>query len=727
MTEGKPKAQQAVIRFGEFELDVPSQTLSLRGSPVKLQRQPFKVLKLLIQRAPDIVTRDEIRQHVWGDQVHVEPAQNINFCIRQIRAALGDTSEGRFIETLPKQGYRFVAPVDAVPASPGQEAANAGISERQPHEGAQLTEAARPRSVTRQWLIAGLAAYVLIVVIAGVGNRFSERNRLTRVALLSKITTYPGDEREPSLSPDGRHVAFSWGGDKGGNRDIYVVPVGGQQPIRLTTDPAEDVWPAWSPNGKQIAFVRRRTGTQADIMLVPARGGPERRLYQIQWSAMVNARMLAWSPDGRSLCFTSEVGASEHHSLFLLSIASGTVKGILPEENDGVGDSSPAFSPDAKWLAFTRFEYPFNSNLLLQRLSPDLMAEGRPIVVKDAGIYPTAPVWMPDAKRILFLDRSRIMEATIGGTARPIYVSDSFFNEITMSGANSRLVASLKTRHEENWYIPLTSKGMKAGGAPEPLVRSTGGEGHPRFSPDGRWLAFISGRSGASEVWLAETDGTNPRQLTHSSFYIAGYPRWSPDSQFLAFHGRLPKESEIYIIGIERGLLRQMTRRKPGLMGPSWSVDGQTLYADTVEGGITKTYRIPVNGGDPQFLLEASDAFEVPGRKLLIYEQPDHFGIYSRSLDGDVTNNPEQLLVADFLGPQGGYFPMADGIYYVGCDSSGTPRMFRFYSFDTGRSVDVAPSPTDLGLGLSVTSDKTRLAYAANSRGSEDLILIELQ
>ena len=186
---------------------------------------------------------------------------------------------------------------------------------------------------------------------------------------ISRITTYPGDEREPSLSPDGRQVAFSWGGEKDENRDIYVVLVGEQHRIRLTSDPAEDAYPAWSPDGKQIAFIRRRAGTRRRSYSIPAIGGPEHKLREIRLGAWISSRMLAWSADGKWLCFTNEVGTAGHHMLFLLATDSGIVKQILPEEDNGIGDSSAAFSPDGKWLAFVRFEHPANSNLLLQRLS----------------------------------------------------------------------------------------------------------------------------------------------------------------------------------------------------------------------------------------------------------------------------------------------------------------------------------------------------------------------
>jgi Tol biopolymer transport system component/DNA-binding winged helix-turn-helix (wHTH) protein len=714
MSAPEVNGRRDVARFGEFEVDLSRHTLSRCGDSISLQRQPLKVLELLVQRAPDIVSRDEIRRHVWGNDIYVDSAQNINFCIRQIRAALGDTAEGRLIETFPRQGYRFVAPLDAAPES-------TSASENSPDA------VSRPGTSSR-WLITSLCALVSLGLGAEVWRWVARRIPESAVVRITPITSYPGDEREPSLSPDGRQVAFSWGGENGENRDIYVAMVGEQNPMRLTSDPAQDAWPAWSPNGRQIAFIRRQPGFEADIMLVPALGGPQTKLREIRLGEYVTGPVLAWTPDGKQLCFTSEVGPAGHHRLFLLTIESGTVRQILPAEDNSFGDWSPAISPDGKWLAFARFEHPLNSKLLLQRLSRDLTPEGRQIVVKDAGINPASPVWMPDGKRILFLDRSRIMETTIGGPARLLYLSDGEFSALTVSAVSSRVIASLQNRRAELWSIPLIAGGMKAGGEPKPLVRSNAGEGQPRFSPDGRWLAFVSKRSGSPEVWLADSDGNNPRQLTHSSFYIAGYVRWSSDSRFLAFHARLPKDPQLYVVGIGDGVVRQVTRSGPGFTAPSWSMDGQTLYADTLENGTNRTYSVPVAGGAPRFLfLKASGAVEVPGRQLLIYEKADEPGIYARSLTGELTKNPEQLLVADYRPPSGGFQPVAEGIYYAGSDSHGVIRAIRFYSFATGRSVDVAPAPTQMGLSLAVTPDRTRMAYSDSSRRGEHLIQIEFR
>jgi hypothetical protein len=161
-------------------------------------------------------------------------------------------------------------------------------------------------------------------------------------------------------------------------------------------------------------------------------------------------------------------------------------------------------------------------------------------------------------------------------------------------------------------------------------------------------------------------------------------------------------------------------------MGPSWSLDGQFLYADALEGGNNRTYSVPIAGGVPRLLFEGDDAVEVPGRKLLIYGKQDRPGIYGRSLTEDIAKSPEQLLVSDFRQPWGGFQPVPEGIYYVNGGSEGGPRAIRFYTFDTKTSVNLFPSLAEPGLGLTVMPDRSRLAYTTRPRGGEDLVELEL-
>src|SRR5262245_59408580 len=110
-------SEPAVLRFGGFDLDVARGELRLNGDPVKLAPQPLKVLELLVRRSGDVLTRNEIRDYVWSTDTFVDFEQGLNFCIRQIREVLGDAADKpRFIETLPRRGYRFLMPVQTVEA-----------------------------------------------------------------------------------------------------------------------------------------------------------------------------------------------------------------------------------------------------------------------------------------------------------------------------------------------------------------------------------------------------------------------------------------------------------------------------------------------------------------------------------------------------------------------------------------------------------------------------------
>lgn len=109
MAAGVTPARDPIVQFGDFELDTVRRTLTRRGIRLKIQQQPLRVLELLISRAPKLVSRDEIRHQVWGDNVHIDAEQSINFCIRHIRSVLCDDSANpRFIRTFPRAGYQFV-------------------------------------------------------------------------------------------------------------------------------------------------------------------------------------------------------------------------------------------------------------------------------------------------------------------------------------------------------------------------------------------------------------------------------------------------------------------------------------------------------------------------------------------------------------------------------------------------------------------------------------------
>jgi Tol biopolymer transport system component/DNA-binding winged helix-turn-helix (wHTH) protein len=721
MATGEAPARQNVLRFGEFELDLDRQTLSRRGIRLKLQNQPYQVLALLIRRAPEVVARDEIRQRVWGNDVYIDTERSINFCIRQIRGVLLDSAASpRFIETLPREGYRFIAPLEGVVQQGRTDHSSVPTANKEIPD-----VPVRPNR--HRWAIVSIA-FAALLTVAAVAFWILRPEVQVRVSGVSPVTSYPGDEREPSLSPDGRQVAFSWDGEDA-RRHIYVKLLGEERPLRLTQDPADDSFPAWSPDGKQIAFMRRRTDSESEIMLIPSIGGPERTLRQVQIGEMVSGsgRMMSWSADGKWLCFTSELGPSSRHALFLLFLGSGSVRPFFARPANAGGDSSPAFSPDGHWLAFARYSGPANSEIFVQRVTAKLEPAGEPQLVLNTSGNSTTPVWLSDSKRILFLGRdgTRIMQAQIGGAAKLAYIAGASLSGLAINGSGSRLVASRRLDDDDIWSLPVN--GLRAAGEAKRFVYSTANESQPRFSPDGRLLAFKSNRSGASEVWLADSDGRNPRQLTYTGAYIVGYPRWSPDSNFLVFHARLSDEAQVYTIRVKDGVTRQITHERPGFFTiPILSLDGKVIYMTETHPEGPMLSQVSAAGGTPQPLWSGCCASEVPGRSLLVYGKLEQPGIYGRSLSGDVLKNAEIRLVKDYVPPGAGFEVVDDGIYYIGCTPTGQPRAFRFYSFASGQSVDIAPTPLNYAGDLAVAPDRQRLAYTTAARGSQDLVQLDL-
>jgi Tol biopolymer transport system component/DNA-binding winged helix-turn-helix (wHTH) protein len=586
--QGSSGGIKRAIRFDAFEVDVCSGQLKKRNRRVKVQDLPFRLLVTLLERPGEIVTREQLRTQLWGDTV-VDYDDCLHAAVRKLRDVLGDSAtHPRFIETVPRRGYCFIATVstpveevhekraEAEPAAP--QAAIPAV----PHD-------ARPKGILPR--IAGKYVWIASVGILLLASltvllKNSARSEL-RPSDVIPITSYRGVQGSPALSPDGTQLAFTWVGESGDNLDIYVQHIDGTGRVRLTSDPAPEQYVAWSPDGKTIAFTR-----MGNLISMPAGGGQERRI------ATASGAGISWSPDARWIAVSDAVIPDGPCGIYLVSVDSGEKRRLTLPASSREDDAWPAFSADGQSVAFVRRATTATGIYRVSR------SGGDPVRVAIAGKPVRGLVWSPDGEYLLFATGRH----SPGLLSVPAKARDSTrLERIDIAGfsvSEPSIIARKGSRKVDLAYVHETTDWDIWGAAignehasPAPLAASIRADQSPSFSPDGRRLAFCSARTGFEEIWVAMADGSHPQQLTHFNSGVANSPRWSPDGRWIAFDATIDNNPDVYVVSSDGGLPRRMTRESSGEVQPSWSGDGQWLYFMSDRSGSKQIWKMPSGGG----------------------------------------------------------------------------------------------------------------------------------
>jgi DNA-binding winged helix-turn-helix (wHTH) protein len=318
------------ISFGVYELDRDAMELRKRGVLIRLQEQPFRVLLMLAERPGEIVTREELQEKIWGN-TFVDFDQSLNKAINRVREALNDSAgTPQYVETIPRRGYRFIAPV--VTTSPTEAPVPAASVNTGSVEIPAQT--ASPGSHSRTVRIAALAIAGLLAVIgiAAIVRWKQPRNPSLQEARL--IISFGW---RPALSRDGKLLAYvSSVGDEPSH--IWVQQTAGGEAIPVTTGPDFDDVPDFSPDGTRIAFYSQRKGGGIDtISTLP---GEPRLVVGIP-----NAIYPRFSPSGDSILYWQD------GKVFTVSVDGGQALS-LPLNQDFTIYPAPLWSPDGKEILF---------------------------------------------------------------------------------------------------------------------------------------------------------------------------------------------------------------------------------------------------------------------------------------------------------------------------------------------------------------------------------------
>ncbi len=691
------------VRFGGFEADLSTGELRHKTRRVRLPHQSFVVLAVLVSRPGELITREELRVRVWPEDTSVEYEQGLNAAVNRLRDALGDSATNpRFIETLPRRGYRFIGTLeDQSPAAVDQ--ASPG-----------------PRTWRVSRVVPALVAIGLgvgAVVALGTGNSRSGAAALEfSTGSPRPLTSLAGEEIAPSFSPDGSQIAFGWnGGPDGQGFDVFVKPVNSERVLRLTNRPARWVGTAWSPDGSQIAFMR--AGQHAGgVFAVPALGGPERRLAEGN-ASYEPFTQLGWSPDGRRLAYTSMDDGGSHvvRLLSMSDLTSHPVPLTLPCRDAGL----PAFSPDGERLALVCL-----TSVAVYRVHIVTLRTGTSTTLATMQGYPLGLVWNTDGRALIVAndagDDGRLWSVTMDGELSRLPFGEDGAAP-TVAWASGRIAYARSRRNVDVWRVDLTAAESEP--PADRLISSSRTDLMARYSPDGARLAFQSTRTGTDAVWVANSDGSSAVRLTTSEGALVGAPSWCSDGRRIAFDSRVSGTAAVYIATIDAGVPRQLQTTEQNLSLPVWSDDCRWILASD---GKNALFRIPAGGGPAvRFTKRPSYYAQVSGDRVVFNtKEEDGVRLWARPvLGGDESPIPNMPL----LGYDDAWATSPAGIYFT-TRADGRTAVY-LYEFDSGaarrlRWIDHSPMPLG-GLGLSVSPDNRWLLFARADAGESDIMLID--
>jgi eukaryotic-like serine/threonine-protein kinase len=576
---------------------------------------------------------------------------------------------------------------------------------------AAVTAPTKPRR-WRGWVLVGIAGtLVLAALTVWLRPAAPPASDLKAVPL----TSYAGVESEPSFSPDGSKVAFTWSGEKGDNDDIYVMQIGSTgMPVRLTTSPMKDQSPAWSPDDRRIAFERVQQGTVA-IVLIPSIGGPEFNLTELPGLSS----QLSWAPNGKWLAVNLRDPATGRLNLWLVSAETGERRPLTTFTTGWVGglrDLEPAFSPDGRSLAFARQTASFLYELHVLRLTKDYQPDGEPLRITDRR-YPTVDgvAWTADGREIVYgaggAQTQSLWRVPVSGRQAPRLLP------FALPAASYPAIARTSPRLIYRWWLfnrNLWRLDTRTGERTK-LTRSTYDDAIPQYSRDGSRIAFQSNRSGNLEIWTCHEDGSDCQQITRFGGPQSGTPHWSPDGHRIAFDSRVEGRSEIFIIAADGGAPRRLTTT-PGFnnMIPSWSADGQWLYFASNRSGRDEIWKVPAEGGTEIQVTRAGgvNALSSPDGKYLYYVKRAPSKLYRMPAEG----GEETVVVGDPLG-FAEFGVTAKGVYFVS-DSD-----LRFLDATTGK-IKSRGLVAESG-GMCVSPDGRYVVWSQVDQNTADLMLVE--
>ncbi len=718
-----------VLRFDLYEVDLESGELRKDGRRARLQAQPMQLLTLLLQNPGKLVTREEVRRELWPTDTFVDFDRSLATAVNKIREALGDSAENpKFVETLPKRGYRFIgklAPEPSLefPAYSADVPARTGVSTSDTNEGIRILPSSRSLNwrTAAAWTLAGV-----ILTAAAVLFWLTRDHSIDPTAwTVTQFTSFPGLEESPALSPDGSRIAFTWNGNGESNAqngpgfDLYVKGLVGEATLRLTNHQSQWLSAAWSPDGTRIAFMRL-AGPDTGLYVVPALGGAERKIRSTH-TPYPDAAPISWSPDGNSIAYSDRLTNERGDRIFVASLSSDESH-LFFHDPACKHEADLTFSHDGKrvaWVCVKRLD-------AFDLMVGDSAGKSRRLVA-EVSKKVSRINWNASDTHLLITQTdaaaSELYELNIktGSLTKRPEAGTSVYSP-TLNAKTGAIAWTVYRDQVNLWRKDLTNPDALL----EPILTSSRRDNMASYSPDGRHIVFDSDRSGSWRVWLADADGSNLTTLSQGG--SAGYPQWSSDSRHVAYQQVEGDVQSVYVVDIDERAPKKLQTRLQTTAFPFWSADGKSIYFQDFASFRQRYYRCSIDCNKNEVLVrDGAKSFNMraapDGEHWYYVRGDDPPRVYRESMkagqiDGD--SQPVEglpVLAEPFL-----WVPGRNGIYFVAANK---PKTVSYFDFITGNVRDLFTTDKPVTDGMSVSSDEKLLIVAQQGEKHSEIMLAQ--
>jgi Tol biopolymer transport system component/DNA-binding winged helix-turn-helix (wHTH) protein len=613
---------RSVLYLAGRRVDVGALRVHGDGDAQRLTPKAVGVL-LELAREPGVTrTRDELLARVWAGRAG--DGDVLTQAVKELRRVFGDDlASPRFIETVPRLGYRLLATVEWEASTTPLIIAEESLVESVAPIAAPSSPA--DRMVAERWRWMAAAALLSVIVIALVSLRFGGAPAVAAVSGTPlMLTADPGAESTPRLSPDGSRLAYVARDADSGRQRVHLRGVNASTTFYPSEGVGEESWPVWSGDGAQLAFVRR-DAQRCQMVTVDALGGAERVRGPCARGLFES---FDWSPDGSAFAIARFDGPGTAR------LARITVEGGEPLPFDYAHDPTehdlaPHYSPDGKMIAFRRGLSPYCD---LYVVASDGGAVRR---LTRVSALIRGFDWLPDGSGLVFASNHAGTEA--------LYRLDFADGAISALGVSPAQMPDLARHGDALAYEVPRTRSVMHGLVIDDSVRlagelspSTGSDSHAALSPDGSRITFVSDRGGSPQLWLHDAGARQTYALTHNEGALFLYPQWSADERRIVVTRRSNGRGELVEIDLDSLAQRVVSDAATDVRFGTYAPSLGYLVIDR-GGPMPRLLQFDKVGAPPQLLRDNVAAVEADLRGgHIYYSRADGAGV--RELRDDAAN-----------------------------------------------------------------------------------------